>query len=350
MFTRHVQSVIGGGRPLAHDFARVSDGIATSLRAFSSSVRRSEGDDQPQSSRAERSSNAVNDISSLASQPSRGGFDARSLAARPAPGQSLRITRRIDDSGQQDRGPNARHSPNYRGRGGAAAGMRVGGAGRGGGGVGPGRGGGRGRGRGGKRGGRKPPGPKADDIDEYDPVYTVEEQEYLNSQEGGEWTSYNPVTSMSDLESWGPAIATSGSTYGLKESIIYKMQVMSGTLAQKDTPTPPAQHLANVERGFGTVFESKEEKEGIEKWRDGQEEWIDEINWKVHKDFKFEGLREEEKEAVLKEMVAGVYEKPGDVKEGILGDIERFARKNETFLPEDLRSLQEKLQSMNLTQ
>ena len=45
MFTRHVHSAIGGGRPLAHDFAKVSEGIAASLRAFSSSVRRSaEGD------------------------------------------------------------------------------------------------------------------------------------------------------------------------------------------------------------------------------------------------------------------------------------------------------------------
>lgn len=44
MFTRHVQSAIGGGRPLAHDFARVSEGIRASLRAFSSSVRKSEAE------------------------------------------------------------------------------------------------------------------------------------------------------------------------------------------------------------------------------------------------------------------------------------------------------------------
>lgn len=42
MFTRHVQSAIGGGRPLGHDLTRVSEGIKASLRAFSSSVRRSE--------------------------------------------------------------------------------------------------------------------------------------------------------------------------------------------------------------------------------------------------------------------------------------------------------------------
>lgn len=48
MFTRHVQSAIGGARPLGHDLTRVSEGIKASLRAFSSSVRRSEegkGDD-----------------------------------------------------------------------------------------------------------------------------------------------------------------------------------------------------------------------------------------------------------------------------------------------------------------
>ncbi|CAD6457367.1 d4a89675-cdfe-496c-967d-796596d77ec4 [Sclerotinia trifoliorum] len=348
MFTRHVQSAIGGGRPLTHDLMRVSEGIQASLRAFSSSVRRSEeGDDQLRSTRAERSSNAVNDISSLASQPSR-GIDARSLAARPPPGQSFVLSRRIIDSPSQGRGPATRHSPNYRGRGGALyvppTGARRGGAraspagGRGGAGK---------RGRGGMRRARIT-GPKPADVelDEYDPPYTLEEQQYLDSQEGGEWVSYNPVTSMDDLESWGPAIATSESTNGLKESIIYKMQLVSGTLGQRDVPTPPERHLANVERGLGTVFESREEKETLEKWRDGKEEWRDEVRWKVHKDYKIEGLRDEEKEAILKEMVAGVYKKPGDVKEDLLREIERITAKNETFLKDDSRLLEEKIQSM----
>ncbi|KAB8305045.1 hypothetical protein EYC80_004349 [Monilinia laxa] len=344
MFTRHVQSAIGGGRPLAHDFVRVSEGIRASLRAFSNSVRKSEGEnDQPRSTRAERSSNAVNDISSLAPQPSR-GIDARSLAARPPPGQTFTISRRIDNGGPRGRGPNG-HSPNYRGRGGALS--RTGaGAGRGGARVGAGgRGGGARRGRG--SGQRAPRGPKPADVelDEYDPPYTPEEQQYLDSQEGGEWVPYNPVTSLSDLEGWGPAVATSEDTNGLKESIIYKMQVASGTLGQRDVPTPPERHLANVERGFGTVFESREEKEALEKWKDGEEAWRNEIRWKVHKDYKFEGLKAEEKEALLKEMVAGVYEKPENVQKGFLGDIERLTRKNETFLPEDSSSLQETLQS-----
>ncbi|KAF7902252.1 hypothetical protein EAF00_002155 [Botryotinia globosa] len=363
MFTRHVQSAIEGARPLGHDLTRVSEGIKASLRAFSSSVRRSEegkGNDnsQPRSTRAERSSIATADISSLASQPSR-GIDARSLAARPPPGQTFIISRRIADSGPRVRAPGARHSPNYRGRGGALSGGagtgRLGaGAGRGGMRSGPGgAGGASARGGQGGRGGRggKPrlrAGPKPADVelDEYDPPYTVEEQQYLDSQEGGEFVFYDPVTSMSDLESWGPAIATSSSVNGLKESIIYKMQVVSGTLAQKDVPTPPERHLANLERGMGTVFESKEEKETLEKWRDGEEAWRNEVRWKVHKDYKVEGLKEEEKEAILKEMVAGVYPKPGDVKKNIFGEIERLSRKNETFLQDDSRSFAEKLQSM----
>ncbi|KAK6612846.1 hypothetical protein H4I95_01190 [Botrytis cinerea] len=348
MFTRHVQSAIGGGRPLGHDLTRVSEGIKASLRAFSSSVRRSEegkGNDnaQPRSTRAERSSIATADISSLASQPSR-GIDARSLAARPPPGQTFTISRRIDDSGPRVRAPGAPHSPNYRGRGGALSG----GAGTGRFGAGAGRGGGRGGrgGRGGKPRVRAGPKPTDVELDEYDPPYTVEEQQYLDSQEGGEWVFYNPVTSVSDLESWGPAIATSSSTNGLKESIIYKMQVVSGTLAQRDVPTPPERHLANLERGMGTVFESREEKETLEKWRDGEEASRNEARWKVHKDYKVEGLKEEEKEALLKEMVAGVYAKPGDVKKNIYGEIERLSRKNETFLQDDSRSFAEKLQSM----
>lgn len=310
--------------------------------------------DQPRSTRAERSYNAVNDISSLAPQSSR-GIDARSLAAKPPPGQTFTVTRRFVEISQRGRGTGGISSnyrgrgtggvsPNYRGRGGLIS--RVGAQ------AGPssaGRGAGRGVGRARRRGG----GPKVDrkpkaevQLDDYDPPYTIEEQEYLNSQEGGEWESYNPVTSLSDLESWGPAIATSDSTTGLKESIIYKLQVASGTLGQKDVPTPPERHLANIERGLGTVFESQEEKEAIEKWRDGEEAWRNEIRWKVHKDYKIEGLSKEEREALLKEMVAGIYKKPGDVQQDLYGSTERLARKNETFLPEDSRSLQGKLKSM----
>ncbi|KAA8575408.1 hypothetical protein EYC84_004574 [Monilinia fructicola] len=302
-----------------------SEGIRASLRAFSSSVRKSEAEnDQPRSTRAERSSNA--------------------LAHRPV--KTVTIARRIDSGGPRGRGPNG-HSPNYRGRGGALYRAGAGsGAGRGGARVGAGgRAGGARRGRG--SGQRAPRGAKPADVelDEYDPPYTLEEQQYLDSQEGGEWVPYNPVTSLSDLESWGPAVATSASTNGLKESIIYKVQVASGTLGQRDVPTPPDRHLANVERGFGTVFESREEKEAIEKWKDGEEAWRNEVRWKVHKDYKIAGLNKEEQEALLKEMVAGVYKKPGDAQNGLLGDVERLTRKNETFLPEDSRSLQETIQS-----
>lgn len=45
MLSRHAQTAIGGSRPIAQDLVRVSEGIAASLRAFSSSVRRSEGED-----------------------------------------------------------------------------------------------------------------------------------------------------------------------------------------------------------------------------------------------------------------------------------------------------------------
>jgi hypothetical protein len=43
MYKWHVHSAIGRGRPLAQDIARVTDGIATTLRAFSSSARNAEG-------------------------------------------------------------------------------------------------------------------------------------------------------------------------------------------------------------------------------------------------------------------------------------------------------------------
>jgi hypothetical protein len=43
MFKWQLQSAVGRGRPLAHDVARVADGITAGLRQFSIAVQRCEG-------------------------------------------------------------------------------------------------------------------------------------------------------------------------------------------------------------------------------------------------------------------------------------------------------------------
>ncbi|PQE29985.1 hypothetical protein CJF32_00000649 [Rutstroemia sp. NJR-2017a WRK4] len=344
MYKWHVHSAIGRGRPLTHDIASVAEGIATTLRAFSSSARRAEGNDSgPSNSRAARSSEAVSDISSLSSNPTR-GIDARSLAARPPPGQSITIrrtagpiqTRAGRGGGLMRTGPPRSNGPStFRGRSGA---------------PGPrGRPGGAASARGGRggRGGARPKRPKfkADDTDQntYDPPWTPEELEYIESQECGDFVSYNPKTSLEDLHTMSSGMPTMGSKWAMKEAIFYKMQVPSKTLGQSDIPTVPERHYGNMERGFGTVFANLEEKERLRERKDMELKEIHRKQWKWHDKYEIEGLRADEKEALLKQMVAGVYQAPKDVKDGLVGQIVRYARKNETFLAENERTLEDSL-------
>ncbi|KAM3067634.1 hypothetical protein ACMFMG_000052 [Clarireedia jacksonii] len=342
MYKWHVHSAIGRGRPLAHDIAKVTDGIATTLRAFSSSARRNaeQNDSDSSNSRAERSSNAVSDISSLPTNPSR-GIDARSLAAKPPPGQPFTIRNSIQIRAgrggrfMQGGGPRSNSPSTYRGRGGVSPGprSRPGGA-------------QAAAGRAGQGGPRpKRPKFKADDTDQntYDPPWTPEEKEYIESQECGKFVPYNPTTSLADLDTMSSGMPTMGSKWGMKEAIFYKMQAPSGTLGQRDIPTVPERHFRNIERGFGTVFANLEEKEGLRELKDRELKEIARKQWKWHNRYEIEGLRADEKEALLKQTVAGVYQSPKDVKDGLLGQVVRYARKNETFLPDNERSLEDNL-------
>ncbi|KAG4430250.1 hypothetical protein IFR05_014276, partial [Cadophora sp. M221] len=95
MFKWHVHSAIGRGRPAGHDFAKVADGIAASLRQFSISASRcAKEDGNGDALRTRRSSrpDVLQEVSSLTPSPSR-GIDARSLAAKPP---SQFTIRRVD--------------------------------------------------------------------------------------------------------------------------------------------------------------------------------------------------------------------------------------------------------------
>jgi hypothetical protein len=61
----------------------------------------------------------------------------------------------------------------------------------------------------------------------------------------------------------------------------------------------------------------------------------------------FGGLSEKDQAKALKEWVAGQYVFPKSAKAGdILGQVAGYARRNETYLPDDTRKFQEKLRSL----
>jgi hypothetical protein len=108
-------------------------------------------------------------------------------------------------------------------------------------------------------------------------------------------------------------------------------------------------HLLRIDHGPGSMFESEEQraiteafsqqkgKERAEKMGVSYEPELNELG----------SLSEKSQEKMLKEWVAGQYVFPKSAQAGnILGLVETYARRNETYLPEDSRKLQDKLKSL----
>ncbi len=283
--------------------------------------------DTPTPSRTARAKEAVQDLSSLAPPRSR-GIDARSLAAKP-PTQGFTITR---EHGGSD---------SYRGRGrgidrgrvgaplrsgGApfrsAGGDRSGGRGVGRGGTRGGRGGrGRGRGNGQKRGRRKP---IAEENEE--PPLTDEEIRKLDESDGGGPPHpYEPRTSLEYLLGKGaPAVPTS--QRGVLETMVHKFEVATNNEGLEARKVKV--HEWMIKYGKGTFFESLQAKD----WAVGAK--------KQH-------LSEEQKDEIERHWVAGQYDGPKFAeKDDIIGQVESYTRRNGTYLPEDMRKLQEKLKAL----
>jgi hypothetical protein len=304
--------------------------------------------DGPQISRSQRSAEAVKEVSDiasdLASTPAR-GVDARSLAAKPP--QGLKITRVFEDSKPRGEGVSYRGRGGGDFRGGARGGFR--GVARGGmrGRGGPrGRGAGRGRGRGRGRGGKKAKAQNKEDLEDFVlPPMTPAELAHQAGSEQGFLRPYEPTLTAESLGRHGPPVISS--PRGVVESIVYKMQVA--------TSFPGAQfdlgryHLQRVEHGPGTLFENDEQRAIIEAYsqQKGMEQAEDmgvpyepELN-------EFGKLSEKGQARAMKEWVAGQYVFPKAAEEGdVLGRVAGYARRNETYLPDDTRKFQEKLRSL----
>ncbi|KAK0118168.1 hypothetical protein ONS95_012473 [Cadophora gregata] len=331
MFKWHVHSAIGRGRPATHDFARVAEGIAASLRQFSISASRyaqEDGNGDALRTKPSRSSDALREVSSLIPNPSR-GIDARSLAAKPP--QQLKITREMVDS-PMPRGNRTGSSFVPRGD---FRGPRPGGFSRGGGVRGGTRGGrgkrgaarGRGRGRGRKVNAKdKLQREKGEDDSEPVPL-TPEELEYLDDRVGGFQAPYKPVTSAEDLARWGPPVISS--PRGVVESLVYKMAVATDNVNPEFKSA--ANHHDKMMSGPGTLFENATERKRAKA---------------VFK--KADKLSQEDKEGMMKQWVAGQYVPPQSATEpgDVLAQVAAYTRRNETYLPADARKLEETLRAL----
>lgn len=274
----------------------------------------------PRSIRAQRSKIAVDEVSSLA-KPSR-GIDARSLAAKPP--LKFTITRTLGDF--PDRKP-ARGGANItRGqRGGRGA---------------------RGRGGGGSRG-RRPRGrgsqrrePSEEEQEEAEDELDEEELNQLDMVYGGFPTAYEPTTKPETL---GTPVLTSAK--GLVESVKYKMQV--ATSNTNGVNKQGGEHLARMGWGDGTFFESPEAKEFTELFNNQvRKDKADKFGHEFQPE-RIRTLPEKEREVLAKAWAAGHYELPEVAgPDDVIGHVQTYTRRNETYLAEDGRKLEEKLRSL----
>jgi hypothetical protein len=152
----------------------------------------------------------------------------------------------------------------------------------------------------------------------------------MAGNDGGWPTPYVPQTNLESLLNKGASVISS--PRGLVETAVYKMQVATDTI---NGPHLHANdHGRRMREGQGMLFESAEAKKVTKQWLKKHGKKVPETPVEV-------------REQLAKAWIAGHYEAPVPVDKGnILGLADAYAKRNETYLPEDSRKLQAKLATL----
>lgn len=261
-------------------------------------------------------------------KPSR-GIDARSLAASPPPRFTITRTAGTDSQVRIPQRSTSRGGAFTRGQRGVRGGLR-----------------GRGN-RGARRGSRGSRGnrsaarePTEEEADEELPELTPAEMKRMDMVHGGFPTPYEPTTTLESLIT--PVIS---SPRGLVANVKYKMEV--ATSNTNGVHKIGGEHLARMERGEGTFFESAEAKTIVEDFNNQiRKERAERFGWDYTPE-KLRTLSESEREVLAKRWAAGQYELPRPTASNdILGQVASYSRRNETYLVEDGQKLEAKLRSL----
>lgn len=111
---------------------------------------------------------------------------------------------------------------------------------------------------------------------------------------------------------------------------MYKLQTATGVGPDF---SHAGRHLHNMSAGNGlAIFEDPEQRNIAQKWKKGPGQ--------------IGSLTEKDKKDVLNAWVGGQYQPPVAQKAGVLGQVEMFLKRNETYLPEDARKLEGKLSTL----
>lgn len=205
------------------------------------------------------------------------------------------------------------------GRGGSARGARAGG---------------RGRGSRGKR--PRGPKPKTEEADDVDEPFNEEELAWMAGDASGWASSYVPMTSLEQL--LGKGLTVMGSPRGTLEAAMYKVQV--GTDNINGDHRHSEEHLAKMNKGNGSFFESPEAKAVTQQYLNDTREK------QGLKPIEIPALPEAERKKLSAAWIAGHYVGPKPAEKGdLLGQVGVYNKLNETYLPEDSKKLQAKLAS-----
>lgn len=170
--------------------------------------------------------------------------------------------------------------------------------------------------------------------------YSEEDIKGLDLVHGGDPTPYEPTTGS---EYFGSPVLSS--PRGLVENIKYKMQV--ATSNTNGVHKIGGEHLARMGRGEGTLFESQEAKTIVQDFYNQlRKERAEELGWKYRPE-NLRTLSEDQRKILAKTWAAGHYELPKQAElDDIIGRMEIYARRNETYLPEHRRKLERKLRTL----
>ncbi|KAI0456374.1 hypothetical protein F5B21DRAFT_159654 [Xylaria acuta] len=358
MIRQPFNSAIGRTRA---DVGRVTDGIAASLRAFSTAQQLAaapqDGSDGSGSrlTGRQRAAAAFSDLVEMHNgnsprPPQRSDVTYRKLDLRSdsapvvAPGTSSpggpNIIRGGLRGGFRGRG-------GFSGGGGAAAGRGGRGGGRGGslgGAMGPGR-----RGRGGRRsnseggrgGGRKRGGQRENDDEgpDADDGWSPEVIAMREAKERGSLHQFDPSISMSDLAGWGPAVATAKSSFAKDETVLRQARVLGGGQPFHPLNTLRSDDLwTRYTKGTGVFFPTEE----VKKWSAGA------MGLEA-----FPPVPKETKDAVLQDALLGTYQGPQyvELKDTFgageaLGVVRNYVRRDASWNSDAQRRIEEKVRSL----
>ncbi|KAH8162998.1 hypothetical protein CIB48_g5238 [Xylaria polymorpha] len=342
MIRQPFNSAIGRTRG---DLSRITDGIAASLRAFSTAQQLAaapqDGDNgnSPQPTGRQRAAAAFsdlvgmsNEISSRPPQASNSGFrilDLRSNSAVPGGPNVIRG------------GPNIiRGTPNI-----IRGGLRGSFKGRGGsdrGGMGPARRGGR---RGGDREGgsgrRRRQEENDTEADEMENNWSPEVIAMREARERGTEHKFDPSITTSDLAGWGPAVPTANSSFARDETVIRQARILGSGQAFHPLNTLGSDDMwTRYKKSTGVFFPTEEAKK-----------WAAEAMGVEA----FPPVPKETKDAVLQDALLGTYRGPQYVEfhdtqyiapQETLGVVRNYVRKDGTWNTDAQRRIEEKVRSL----